>query len=180
MCTKDDSSNYCLFAGDASSTGIKGALASTGGVDLTQVQNALAYSPSSGSHSRRGEDAIVANLTTFRSSNLAFLFREPSMDSTALCTTCTRNILTGYFSYESDALYAPGLSNSQLLGGQNELVGAIQEKCGANFLNGAVQAAGGIQQGHFPSGAVKGVSDRFAGLVAVVAGTLTVAISALL
>lgn len=180
MCSKDDSGSYCLFDdSDATSTGIKGALASAGGPDLTQIQNSLSYTPSSGSVTRRGEDAIVANLTTFRASNLPFLFREPEMDSTTLCTTCTRNILTGYFSYESDVLYAPGLSQSELLGGQNELVGAIQQKCGANFLNGAVQAAGGIKSGQF-SGAVKGVSDRYSSIVAIVAGGLTLAISSLL
>ncbi len=181
MCSKDDSGSYCLFDdSDATSTGIKGALASAGGIDLTQVQNSLSYTPSSGSVARRAEDAIVANLTTFRASNLAFIFREPNIDSANLCTTCTRNILTGYFGYESDVLYAPGLSASSLLGGQTELVGAIQQKCGANFLNGAVQAAGGIKSGELSSGAVKGVSDRFSGLVAIVAGGLTVAISSLL
>lgn len=180
MCCKDDSANYCLFDDtNSTSTGIKGAL-SNSGVDLSQVQNALSYTPSSGSVARRGEDPIVANLTTFRSSNLAFLFRQPNMDSVTLCTTCTRNILTGYFGFESDVLYAPGLSASSLLGGQTELVGAIQKTCGANFLNGAVQAAGGIKSGELSSGAVKGVSDRFSGLVAVVAGGLTVAISSLL
>ncbi|KXN83201.1 hypothetical protein AN958_01715, partial [Leucoagaricus sp. SymC.cos] len=159
ICSKDDSGKYCVVSGGNSSAGIKGALASA----------AL---------SRRADNGIVANLTTFQTNNLAFLFREPDMDSSALCTTCTRNILTNYFNYESDCLYAPGLSSSILLGGQNALVGAIQQKCGANFLNGAVQAAGGIKQGTF-SGAVRGVSDRFAGAIAIVAGGLTVAISLL-
>jgi len=172
MCSKDDSGSYCLFAD--SDAAIKGA-----GVDLTQVQNSLSYTPSAGSVSRRADAPIAANLTTFHSCNLPFLFREPNMDSATLCTTCTRNILTGYFGYESDVLFAPGLSNSKLLGGQTELVGAIQQKCGANFLNGAVQAAGGIKKDDLTSGAVKGVSDRFSVLVAIVAGGLTVAISSL-
>ncbi|KAF9450760.1 hypothetical protein P691DRAFT_664722 [Macrolepiota fuliginosa MF-IS2] len=183
ICSKDDSSNYCLLAdSNGTSSGIQGALASAAGVDLSQIQNSLSYPSSSGPLSSRAEDPVVANLTTFRASNLAFLFREPQMDPSILCTTCTRNVLTGYFNFESDSdvLYAPGLSNSLLLGGQNELVGSIQQKCGANFLNGAVQAAGGIKQGQFGSGAVKGVSDRFSCLVAVVAGALTVAISSLL
>lgn len=101
------------------------------------------------------------------------------MESAILCTTCTRNVLTGYFSFESDVLYGPGLSNSILLGGQNELVGAIQQKCGANFLNGAVQAAGGIKQGTFHSGAARGVSSASSGLFAVVAGLMAVASSLL-
>jgi len=174
ICSKDDSANYCLFDNsDTTSTGIKG-------IDLSQIQNSLSYTPSSGSVARRAQDPVAANLTTFRSSNLAFLFRQPDMDSATLCTTCTRNILTGYFGFESDVLYAPGLAASQLLGGQTELVGGIQKTCGANFLNGAVQAAGGIKSGELSSGAVKGVSDRFSGLVAIIAGGLTVAISSLL
>jgi len=181
MCSKDDSANYCLFDNsDATSTGIKGALASSGGVDLSQVQNALSYTPSSGSVARRADEPIAANLTTFRSTNLAFLFRQPNMDSATLCTTCTRNILTGYFGFESDVLYAPGLSASSLLGGQTELVGAIQKTCGANFLNGAVQAAGGIKSGELTSGVVSRINARFSGVVAIVAGGLTVAISSLL
>jgi hypothetical protein len=176
ICSKDDSGNYCVIAGNnASSTGTQSA-PSAG--DLNEIQKTLYYTPTSGSLSTRDEDAILANLTTFHVNNLAFLLLQPNMDSDALCTTCTRNILTSYFNYESDALYGPGLSSSVLLAGQTDLVGAIQQKCGANFLNGAVEAAGGIKQDAM-NAAVKGVSDRFAALTAIVAGVLTVALSLL-
>lgn len=85
--------------------------------------------------------------------------------------------MSGYFNYESDSVYSPGMANSQMLGGQTVLVAAIEEKCGANFLNGAVQAAGGIKSGGLTSGAAQ---DRVSGAVVALAGALTVAISAVL
>jgi len=175
ICSKDDSGNPCIHGGSNSSSN-NTALPSQSSFD--QIQKSLSYVPSNGtSLSSQGEDAVLANLTTFHTNNIVFLFRNGSWDESDLCTTCTRTILTNYFNYESDSLYASGLSNSQLLGGQDLLVGAIQQKCGVNFLNGAVQAAGGIKSGSFASGTVKGVSDRFAGIMAVVAGGLTVAIA---
>jgi len=178
ICSEDDSGNSCLLDGSNSSSN-NTALPSQSSFD--QIQKSLSYTPSNGtSLSSQSEDAVLANLTTFHNNNIAFLFRNGTWDESNLCTTCTRSILTGYFNYESDSLYAPGLSNSQLLGGQDLLVSAIQQKCGVNFLNGAVQAAGGIKSGSFTSGAVKGVSDRFAGIMTVVAGGLTVAIASLM
>lgn len=149
ICSKDDSGNYCVFSGSDEKVSADLPAATDDGLDLSSIS----------------------------SSNLAFLFRTASMDSKALCTTCTRNIMSGYFNYESDAVYSPGLSNSQMLGGQTVLVGAIEQQCGANFLNGAVQAAGGIKSGGFTSGAAQ---DRVSGAVVALAGALTVAVSALL
>lgn len=178
ICAQDDTGNICALDGSNSSSN-NTALPSQS--SIAQIQKSLSYVPTNNtSLSPQGEVTITVNLTTFYTNNIAFLFRNGSWDESSLCTTCTRNILTGYFNYESDSLYAPGLSNSQLLGGQDLLVGAIQELCGANFLNGAVQAAGGIKSGSFTSGAVKGVSDRFAGIMTVVAGGLTVAIASLM
>ena len=177
LCSEDDSGNSCLDGSNSSSNNT--ALPSQSSFD--QIQKSLSYVPSNDTNlSSGGEDAVLANLTTFHNNNIAFLFRNGSWDESNLCTTCTRSILTGYFNYESDSLYAPGLSNSQLLGGQDLLVAAIQQKCGVNFLNGAVQAAGGIKSGSFTSGAVKGVSDRFTGIMTIVAGGLTVAIAFLM
>jgi hypothetical protein len=176
LCSKDDSGNYCVLSSDGS-TAAKGAITKATGLDYAGLTNALA---SNSPLTRRAESAVVANLTTFRDSNVPFIFRDPDMDSTALCATCTRNILTNYFNFESDVLYASGLGNSQLLGGQDALVGSIQEKCGANFLNGAVQAAGGIKQDTLSSAAVRDVSNNFASLVAVVAGAMPLVVSSLL
>jgi hypothetical protein len=168
ICSKDDSGNYCILDSNTTSTQ----------TDYDQIQQSLSYPSSAASLSRRGEDAILANLTTFNTNNLPFMFRQPSMNNSVLCTTCTRNIVTGYFNYESSVLYASGLNNSQLLQGQTPLVGAIQDKCGANFLSGSVAAAGGIKTDF--NGAVRGVSDRFAAAIAVVAGGLMVTIASFL
>lgn len=149
ICSKDDSGNYCVFSDSGDHSNTKLPAATDNGLDLSSIS----------------------------SSNLAFLFRTADMSSNALCTTCTRNIMSGYFNYESDSVYSPGLSNSQMLGGQTVLVGAIEKQCGANFLNGAVQAAGGIKSGGFTSGATQ---DRVSGAVVALAGALTVAVSAIL
>ncbi|KAF5353292.1 hypothetical protein D9756_007961 [Leucocoprinus leucothites] len=172
ICSKSDSGDYCVL-GSAKSV--------SSGVDLNKVQEALSYAPTDGSsYARRAEAVVAANLTTFHDNNLPFLLISGSLDTSALCTPCTRNILTSYFNYESDVPYAPGLTNSKLLSGQNALVGNIQEKCGANFLNGAVQAAGGIKSGTLGSNAAPEVNSRFASVTAVVAGGLTLAIATLL
>ncbi|KAI6118170.1 hypothetical protein F5141DRAFT_1096663 [Pisolithus sp. B1] len=71
---------------------------------------------------------------------LVFLFLEPSTDSTTLCTSCTRSILTSFITFESNTPYAPGLNNSALYN-------SVQSTCGTNFLSGAVQAAGGLSGG---------------------------------
>jgi hypothetical protein len=149
VCSKDDNGNYCVFSNNGANTTANPPAATDNGLDLSGMS----------------------------SSNLAFLFRTANMSSDALCTTCTRNIMSGYFNYESDSVYSPGLSNSEMLNGQTVLVGAIEKQCGANFLNGAVQAAGGIKSGGLGSGAAQ---DRVSGAVVALAGALTVAVSALL
>lgn len=47
----------------------------------------------------------------------------------------------------SDVPYAPGLPNSQLLANEPALYSAINSVCGAAFLSGQVQAAGGLATG---------------------------------
>jgi len=166
ICSKDDSGSSCILSGAGSTVA---------GGDPSSLQNSLSYTP------QNGGDAVMANLTTFRNNNLCFGFRQPNMDESALCTTCTRNILTSYFNFESDVPYAPGLTNSPMLSGQNDLVGAIQSKCGANFLSGALQAAGGIKSGlGDDSAALPHTNSQFASLAAVAAGGLTVLFSSLL
>ncbi|KAI5990405.1 hypothetical protein EDD15DRAFT_1164371 [Pisolithus albus] len=61
-----------------------------------------------------------------------FLSLEPSTDSTTICTSCSKTILVPFISFEFDAPYAPVLNNS------------VQTTCGAGFLSGVVQAAGGL------------------------------------
>lgn len=55
--------------------------------------------------------------------------------------------MASFIDFESVALYASGLSHSSLFGGQTDLYNNVTSKCGSNFLNGAVAAAGGLSQG---------------------------------
>lgn len=159
LCCKDDTGDYCVTRG--------GNPPPFAGLD--NPQQTLYYNPS--------PDAVAANLTTFRDYGIPYLFLRPDTETGSLCTPCTRNILTSYIDFESDLPYAPGLGNSEILAGQNPLVGSIGEKCGENFLNGAVQAAAGISAGSI-SGAVD-LSERLSTIFAIAAAGLTVAISSL-
>ena len=78
---------------------------------------------------------IAPNVTTYRNTNLPFLFLQPSMASTELCTPCTREIMVSYIKWETQVPYALGLSQSPTLGGQLDLWTAINSTCGANYVN---------------------------------------------
>ena len=51
------------------------------------------------------ETAILPNATTFRTTNLPFLFISGDMTSSQLCTPCTKSILASYVSWETDFPY---------------------------------------------------------------------------
>lgn len=127
-------------------------------------------SPISALSRRSSSPALTPNMTTFGSSNIAFLLISPDLPSSTLCTPCTRNVLTSYINFESSVPYAPGLPSSQLFPGQSDLYNAVQRTCGASFLSGAVQAAGGLAT----SGAV-GVD--FQKIIGFVAGAFILAVS---
>jgi len=170
VCTKDDSGNYCVLeVGSTSNTTGKNLLASS---DST-VSNGL-WLPLTSKNSRRGEQqVIIPNLDEFKSENLVFLGIQPSLAAEELCRPCTRNVLTEYIQFTSSLPYAPGITNSPLMGGEADLYTAVQEKCGAPFLSGSVQAAGGISGGIMNSGAAGlSVSTRTVASVfsAIIAG----------
>lgn len=174
LCSKDDSGRYCATQSTASSSGS----GSQGAVDVVNSKNEdlqkYLWSPvPSAGLSRRDSAAIVPNATTFGSSNIAFLLLQPNLSESLLCTTCTRNILTSYISFETDVPYACGLAQSTLFGGQPDLYNAVQSKCGGNFLSGAVQAAGGIS-GSLVGGAPRSVGVDFKGMIAVMLGAVGV------
>ncbi|KAG6820257.1 hypothetical protein H0H93_003265 [Arthromyces matolae] len=79
-CAQDDSGNYCATQAKISS-----------GQTASQIQQVLADSSSS------------PNLDTFASNNIPFLFLEPSEASSDLCNVCTRNVLTAYLNFDSQA-----------------------------------------------------------------------------
>ncbi|EIW76644.1 hypothetical protein CONPUDRAFT_139391 [Coniophora puteana RWD-64-598 SS2] len=143
VCAKSDSGSYCATQMPSSSSVNVDIAIGSGKSDL---QNYL-YVNAPLSRRDNPVSALIPNTTTFASSNLVYLFLEPIMSSSDLCTTCTRNILTPYISFESNRPYAPGLANSPLMSGQTDLYNAVQSTCGQSFLGGAVQAAGGISSG---------------------------------
>jgi hypothetical protein len=154
VCAKDDSGNYC-------------ALKSHG------------TTPARRSTLERRADAITPNIQAYHDSNLPFLFLTADLDNSALCTTCTRNILSAYFQFESNTPYAPGIENSALLSGQATLYTAVQTKCGENFLSGAVGAAGSL--GNSLTGAAIGrAGNDLQGPMAALMGILSLAAASML
>ena len=162
ICSKDDSANWCV----ASATAPAGTSADT-------LQAAL--------YTKSGE-TYTPNTSTFTSNNIPFLFLNA--DTADLCSTCTRNVLNAYIKHESNLPYAPGLSKSQLLSTQSALFTSVTEKCGDNFMNSEVKAAGGLSSG---SNSILGGSSNAArgqpevqGAVAAFAGVATLMVAALL
>ncbi|KAF8841885.1 hypothetical protein BDN67DRAFT_995975 [Paxillus ammoniavirescens] len=184
VCSKDDNAKYCAAELGSSS----GAAGNVAVVDPEQsrkqalLDNYL-YSDASPimAASRRDVSnttaALIPNTTTYEATNLVFLFLEPSMDSNSLCTTCTRNIITAYITFESDCPYAPGMSNSLLLSGQPALYGNITSKCGVNFLSGAVQAAGGLSGGIMSGAAPRSISQDVSVAVGAILGAAALALA---
>ncbi|KAJ7689108.1 hypothetical protein B0H17DRAFT_1135168 [Mycena rosella] len=91
--------------------------------------------------------AYMPNATTINSKNFLFLFLDGSLPQAELCTSCTRNILTSYISFEANINYAPGLLQSVLMSGQPALYAGIMGTCGADILTNVVKAAEGLRQG---------------------------------
>ena len=151
VCTKSDNGNYCVLeVGTTSGTG-KNLLAS--GSTGSSPADGL-WLPLTFKNSRRAEQqVIIPNLDQFKSTNLVFLGIKPTLAAEKLCLPCTRNVLSEYIQFTSSLPYAPGIANSPLMGGETDLYKAVQEKCGAPFLSGSVQAAGGISGGVMGSGA---------------------------
>lgn len=152
ICAKDDSGNYCATELSNSSSAGSAAIADPEkSLQQTLLSKYLYSSSDDGTVVTRDVSNSTAvlrpNTTTYQDTNLVFLFLQPSMPSATLCTTCTRNIITPFITFESNCPYAPGLSNSLLLAGQVPLYNNITSKCGQSFLSGAVQAAGGLSGG---------------------------------
>jgi hypothetical protein len=154
ICSKDDDGSWC----------VNGA-SPVDGTSADAVQKAL--------FTKTG-DNIVPNTQTFTTYNVPFLFLTP--ESPNLCKTCTKNVLNAFIKHESNLPYAPGLSNSQLLQTQSKLYGAVQEKCGANFMSGEVKAAGGLSSGILGGSKSSGASTtEFSSMFAAVAGLASIA-----
>lgn len=129
------------------------------------------------------QQVVTPNFATIESSNAAFLFLQPTLSSTELCTPCTRSIITSYVSFESDIPYGPGLAQSIILNGQTALYQAVQTTCGASFLSGVVQAAGSLSNSIISNSAASSrvpLPVSGAGAIASLVGVVTVALAAAL
>ncbi|WVQ73625.1 hypothetical protein IAR50_003205 [Cryptococcus sp. DSM 104548] len=120
---------------------------------------------------------ITPNATTYKSTNLPFLFLQPTLSSSALCTPCTREVMVAYIEWETQVPYALGLSKSPILGGQSALWSAINSTCGTAFVNAIKSQAGSSLTTSSTSGAesVQGV----AGMTALVGATFAAGVVAL-
>lgn len=130
VCQKDNSGNYC-------------------------VANATSSLTKRASFDRRQNPQVplAPNVTEFNQDNILYLGTSPNLNASDLCTPCTRNIMNGYITQLSKVPYAPGMNSSILLADQTPLYNAITTKCGASFLGGQVQAAGGLATGAAPRSA---------------------------
>lgn len=181
VCSKADDGKYCVVelgtttgsssSGGASPSGKVQLQKSTPDVDLNQVRANLLTPVSSGPVSRRDEQAFYPNTTTFRGANILFLLLKSTLSTDKLCVSCARSVLSSYIDFESAIPYAPGIANSPLMGGQPDLYNGVTNNCGASFLSGSVQAAGGISSGIVSSGALD-VAVSFKTLSAALAGAV--------
>lgn len=168
MCVKDDSGNLCVQS-------IPSAVSSSTPAVSSAISNLWMSSQSNSEQA-----ALIPNTTTYHNTNLVFLFLQPSLASSDLCTPCTRNVMNSYTTYESSVPYAPGLAQSPLMSGQTALYNAITNECGADFMNdGAVQAAGGLKGGPLSGAAPRTVGVNF-GALSMTLGAVAVAFVALL
>ena len=119
---------------------------------------------------------ITPNATTYRSTNLPFLFLQPDMSASALCTPCTREVMANYIKWELSVPYALGLAQSPILGGQQTLWTAINSTCGVSFVNAITSQVGGT---FTPSNSTSGTSVNFAAspVVPVVAAMVAGAVA---
>lgn len=97
--------------------------------------------------------------STYKDTNLPFLFLNPSMDNKTFCGSCASAIMINYISFENANPYgyAP-LNKSPILGGQSALYTAMTQKCPAAFIanidtrsNPTVSANGALQRTGVPA-----------------------------
>lgn len=168
--SKDDSGNYCVLEIGSSSNTTKTLLSSSDSTNSSPADGL--WEPAVSGNARRGEEqVIIPNVQQFKSLNLVFLGLTSSLTADQLCKTCTRNVLNQYIQFMSAIPYAVGIANSPLMSGEPDLYSAVQQKCGAPFLSGSVQAAGGISNGLMNGAADLSVNTRtIAGALFAIAG----------
>jgi hypothetical protein len=187
VCTKDPNDKYCVIdittpSSDAGASGANVDVA-VGSNSVSSIKQYLWSKVSKTKRATAQTPAMIPNTTTYRNNNILFFLLQPKMDSTILCTACTRSVLMSYFNFEQSVPYGPGISKSPLMGGQMDLYNAVNNACGSDFFSGAVQAAGGLSgglAGAATSTAVRSVSQSFGGVVTAVMGTVAFGFAAIL
>ncbi|KAG6336307.1 hypothetical protein ID866_2783 [Astraeus odoratus] len=184
ICGKDDSGKYCATELGSSKTasGAGSVNAVTGGTNQQALLEKYLYTTTGSGNTVTRRDssasaAFIPNVTTYQDTNLVFLFLQPSTDSTTLCTSCTRSILSSFITFESSYPYAPGLNNSLFLHNQPSLYNSVTSTCGANFLSGAVQAAGGLSASVLSDGGLRSFSHDASIAVGAILGAAAFAVA---
>jgi len=149
MCQKDTSGTYCVASHSSNTT----KRASLDRRDSSQ-------------------EVFTPDAEMFTSKNVAFLGLEPSLSASQLCVPCTRQVMNVYTTQLSTIPYGPGISSSVLFGGEPALYDAVNQKCGASFLGGAAQAAGGLATGAAPRSMVGGFALVKSAIAAAAAGAV--------
>lgn len=175
MCAKNDDGNYCVAQLSSSpSTGTVALVDPEKSQQQSLLSQYLYTTPGGGAPARRdvsnSTTALIPNVTTYQNTNLIFMFLQPSMNSSSLCTTCSREAITPFITFESNCPYAPGMNNSLLLAGQVDLYNSILDKCPQGFLSGAVQAAGGISSGLVSGAAPLAVGHELSAAIGAILG----------
>ncbi|WVN87984.1 uncharacterized protein L203_103181 [Cryptococcus depauperatus CBS 7841] len=123
---------------------------------------------------------ITPNATTYKTTNLPFLFLQSSMHSKALCTPCTKEVMVSYIKWETQVPYALGLKQSPILGGQSELWSAINNTCGASYINAINSQVGSLISNSSSAGESVFVGQSgVAGMTALIGATLAAGVVAL-
>ncbi|KAI0278914.1 hypothetical protein BGY98DRAFT_916382 [Russula aff. rugulosa BPL654] len=150
VCQKDTSNNYCVASYSSSNTTKRASL------------------------DRRddSQEVFMPNAELFSTKNVAFLGIQPSLSATQLCVPCTREVMNIYIAQLGRIPYAPSISKSVLFPSEPELYTAINQKCGASFLGGAVQAAGGLATGAAPRSVDGGFALVSSAIAAAAAGAV--------
>jgi hypothetical protein len=119
---------------------------------------------------RRGQQVALPDVATWNNKFVAFLGINPKLSADKLCTPCTRQVISDYTLVLGEYPYSPGLSNSVLLADEQSVYSAVTSECGASFLNGEVQAAGGLATSAAPRSADGGFVFVGSAIAAAAAG----------
>jgi hypothetical protein len=141
---------------------------------MSEIMALLYNHKDNGALTRRDQAAFVPNLTAIQDTNLPFVFFTPDLNASQLCVPCLREVLTAYIDFESAIPFAYGLNQSELLSTQSALYSAVQSKCSADFLSGAVEAAGGLSG----SSAISTYGAEYQRIIVLVMGAVTLVVYA--